>query len=322
MDTPLNHPRKERIQAIDQFRGFAIICMVLINYGMEIQTLPKWLKHAPDIGMTFPDLGTPVFVFAIGLTYGISFRRRQVRDGLSATLGHFLRRYLSFIGIGTIITAGQTLMGRKLELLDWGVLEAIGCAGLLTLLVILLPTLIRLVFGLGLLALYQILLDCYWLDLVLRSQHGGLPGSLSWAAILILSTVFGDLFQDESRRKYFPWVSVLTLLAGFALTILVPVSKNRVSATYDLITLGTSGLVFSIFYLADFQLHFFAAWGRNPLLLYLLSFLVTGLFVLPGVPSWHQYAPLWLVGIQALVLVGILSSLALYWQKKGFIFSM
>ena len=312
----------QRIEAIDQFRGFAIICMVLINYGMEIQTLPVWLKHAPDIGMTFPDLGTPVFIFAIGLTYGLSFHRRRERDGLPVTIGHFLRRYLSFVGLGAIITAGQSMMGRKLELLDWGVLEAIGCAGLLTLLVILLPTLIRLGFGLGLLALYQILLDRYWLDLVLGSQHGGFPGSLSWAAILILSTVFGDLFQDASRRKYFPWISVLTLLSGFALTILVPVSKNRVSATYDLITLGASGLVFSIFYLADFRLDFFAAWGRNPLLLYLLSYLVTGLFVLPGFPTWHQFAPLWLVGIQATILVGILSTLALYWKKKGLVFSM
>jgi hypothetical protein len=284
--------------------------------------LPNWLKHVPDIGMSFPDLGTPVFIFAIGLTYGLSFQHRRERDGLPTTLGHFVRRYLSFIGIGAVITAGQTLLGRQLDLLDWGVLEAIGCAGLLTLLVILLPTGIRLGFGLGLLALYQILLDRYWLDLVLGSQHGGLPGSLSWAAIMIISTTFGDLFHDRSRRKFFPWASLLTLLAGFALTILVPVSKNRVSASYDLITIGASALVFSIFYLADFKLDFFAAWGRNPLLLYLLSFLVTGLFVLPGIPFWHEQAPLWLAGIQAAVLVGILSGLALYWQKKGFAFSM
>ena len=211
---------------------------------------------------------------------------------------------------------------RQLDLLDWGVLEAIGCAGVLTLLVILLPAGIRLGFGLGLLALYQILLDRFWLERVLGSQHGGLPGSLSWAAILILSTTFGDLFHDETRRKYLPWASLLTLIAGFALATLVPVSKNRVSASYDLITLGFSGLIFSIFYLADFRLGFFAAWGMNPLLLYLLSFLVTGLFVLPGVPFWHAQAPLWLVGVQASVLVGILSTLALYWQKKGFTFSM
>ena len=199
---------RHRIQAIDQLRGFAMICMVLINYGMGVQTLPDWLKHSPDIGMTFADLGTPVFVFAIGLTYGLSFRRRLARDGWPATMSHFVRRYLAFIGIGAIITAGQTLLGRELDRLDWGVLQAIGVAGLLTLLVISLPGWLRLWFGLGLLVIYQILLDKYWLNLVLGSQHGGLPGSLSWSAILILASVFGDLFQDKSRRKFFPWLSL------------------------------------------------------------------------------------------------------------------
>jgi len=315
-------PDQQRIQAIDQFRGFAILCMVLINYGMGVQTLPDWLKHSQDIGMTFADLGTPVFVFAIGLTYGLSFRRRAASHGLPAALGHFLRRYLAFLGIGAIITAGQTMLGKELESLDWGVLQAIGFAGLMTLLVINLPTAIRLGFGLGLLALYQVLLDRYWLLVVLGSQHGGLPGSLSWAAVLILATVIGDLYHDESRRKYVPWASLTLLVAGFVLAVVIPVSKNRVSATYDLITLGFSGLIFSIFYLMNFRLDCFAAWGQNPLLLYLLSFLVTGLFALPPVPGWYEWAPLWLVGVQAAVMVAVLSGLALHWYKRGLIFSM
>jgi predicted acyltransferase len=315
-------PESQRIRAIDQFRGFAIICMVLINYAMDITTLPDWLKHSPDIGMTFADLGTPVFVFAIGLTYGLSFRRRLNVDGLPAALGHFVRRYLAFIGIGAIITAGQTVLGRELNSLDWGVLQAIGFAGLMTLLVINLPTWPRLGFGVGLLVLYQYMLDHYWLAIVLGSEHGGLPGSLSWSAILILATVMGDFFLGESSRKYFPWASLLILLAGFTLALLVPVSKNRVSASYDLITLGFSGVIFSGFYLVNFRLDFFIAWGQNPLLLYLLSLLVSGLFVLPGNPAWHTQAPLWLVSLQALALLLALSALALYWQKKGFIFAM
>jgi predicted acyltransferase len=311
-----------RIKAIDQFRGFAIICMVVFNYGMDIQTLPSWLKHSQDIGMTFADLGTPVFLFAIGLTFGLSFRRRVEKNGLPSTIGHFIRRYLAILGLGAILTAGQTALGHHLNLTDWGVLQAIGFAGLVTLLVIALPTWIRLGVGLGLLALYQLILNHFWLDIVLNSQHGGLPGSLSWSAFLIIATVFGDLFHDKSKRKYFPWASAFTLLVGFALTALVPVSKNRVSASYDLITMGFDGIIFSIFYLANFQLKFFSAWGKNPLLLYSLSLLLTGLFVLPGIPVWHAQAPLWLVGVQALILVLILSGLALYWDKKGFIFSM
>jgi predicted acyltransferase len=315
-------PIKQRIKAIDQFRGFAIILMVVFNYGMEVQTLPTWMKHVPDVGMNFADLGTPVFVFAIGLTYGLSFRRRAERDGIPATFGHFTRRYLAILGMGAILSAGQTMIGRNTSGVDWGVLQAIGAAGLLTLLVIQLPTRVRLVIGLGLLAFYQIMLDTYWLEVVLRSPHGGFPGSLSWAAILIIATVFGDLYHQEDSRKFFIIVSLFSLLSGVVLSYFVPLSKNRVSAPYDLITLGFSGLIFSIFYLTNFELDYFVAWGRNPLLLYTLSLLLTGIFVLPDIPVWHKQAPIWLVGIQALALVLILGSLARYWQKKGFIFSI
>ena len=62
---------KQRIEAIDQFRGFAIICMVLINYGMGIQTMPAWLEHAPDIGLTFPDLGGKAFVDILCRVYAL-----------------------------------------------------------------------------------------------------------------------------------------------------------------------------------------------------------------------------------------------------------
>jgi predicted acyltransferase len=319
---PMPIQKSGRIPAIDQFRGFAIILMVLVNYLSGIQTIPAYLKHVPDIGMNFPDLGAPVFIFAIGLTYGMSFRRRRAQDGLPAALGHFLRRYLAFIGIGAVITAGQTLLGRELELMDWGVLQAIGAAGLLTLIVIWLPTGPRLFVGLALLALYQTLLDCCWLDLVLGSQHGGLIGSLSWAALLILATVMGDIYQEPGQQRYFPWISLALLAGGFLLAFLVPVSKNRVSATYDLITLGFSGAIFSVFYRAKFNLGFFSAWGRNPLLLYLAAFLVTGLFVLPGGPGWYSEAALWLVGIQALILLFSLSALALYLDRQNWVFSM
>jgi predicted acyltransferase len=296
--------------------------MVLFNYYSGIRTLPSWMKHVPDIGMNFPDLGTPVFIFAIGLTYGLSFRRRKEKDGLPAALGHFIRRYLAFIGLGAIITAGQSVLGYQLDQLDWGVLQSIGLAGLVALPLINLPTKYRVISGLGILAIYQILLDRYWLATVLNSQHGGLPGSLSWGAILILATVLGDLFHQEKTRGWFPWMALISLLAGLVLTIWIPVSKNRLTASYDLITLGFSGIVFSIFYLADFQLDFFAAWGRNPLLLYLLSFLVTGIFFLPPIPGWYQLAPLWLIGLQSIILVTLLSWVAIALQKKEITLTM
>jgi predicted acyltransferase len=70
----------KRIPSIDQFRGFAILTMVLANYMGGVSLIPAWLKHAPDIGLTVIDLIAPFFIFAIGLTYELSFHRRIERD--------------------------------------------------------------------------------------------------------------------------------------------------------------------------------------------------------------------------------------------------
>jgi predicted acyltransferase len=312
----------ERVESIDQFRGLAILLMVLVNFAADVQTVPAWLKHAPDIGFTIADLVAPMFIFAIGLTFGISARKRRERDGLGKTIEHFVRRYLAILGIGEILSAGETMLGMNHSGVDWGALQAIGGAGLVTLTVIFLPTNIRIFLGVGLLAVYQTLVTTLWLDLVLRSPHGGLIGTLSWSAMLILATVFGDLLHDATRRNYFPLASALTLAAGILLAFLVPVSKNRVSASYDLVALGLSGLVFSLFYLVKANPSVLSAWGQNPLLLYNLHYLLLAVFVLPDIPFWHAQAPLWLAGLQASALVVILSWIALDWQKRKFVFSL
>lgn len=93
-----------RIQAIDHFRGFAILLMVLTDYFNNNNTVPAWLKHASDIGYTIIDLVAPLFVFAIGLTYGMSFRRRLISQGGWRTYNHFFSRNLALIGLGFLIT--------------------------------------------------------------------------------------------------------------------------------------------------------------------------------------------------------------------------
>lgn len=63
-----------RLASIDCFRGFAVMMMVMSSHLFTVDTLPAWLRHAPDGHLTFPDLGAPWFIFAISLTFGRSFR--------------------------------------------------------------------------------------------------------------------------------------------------------------------------------------------------------------------------------------------------------
>lgn len=311
--------KTERSSSIDQYRGFAILTMVLANYMGGIKIIPAWLKHAPDIGLTVTDLIAPFFIFAIGLTYGMSFRSRFTRDGAANTYTHFATRYLALVGIGALMSAGETAAGANPAGIDWGVLQAIGVAGLITLMVIRLPVLYRALVGMGMLVVYQIVLDNYLLNLTLRSPHGGLFGSVSWGAMLILSTVLAELFHDAQSVKWFYWITLAITIIGIALAFLLPISKHRVSSTYVLVSTGVSGMLFAFFHLLADRYHInfrlLSAWGNNPLTLYVMHYVLIGIFFLPSIPLLYSDAPLWLVLLEILFLITMLTLIAT-WMKR------
>jgi predicted acyltransferase len=301
--------------------------MVLANFMGGILIIPAWLKHAPDIGLTVIDLIAPFFIFAIGLTYRAAFHRRLEREGAFKTYIYFLTRYLAIIGLGAIISAGETAVGENPSGIDWGVLQAIGMAGLVTLLVIRLPSLYRWLIGAAILVVYQVVLDRFFLDFTLRSPHGGLYGSLDWSAMLILSTALADLFHGSERaKKLFPWVSVVILAVGVGLAFLSPVSKHRVSSSYVLITLGISALLFLVFHILaerlNWQGRLLVTWGKNPLTLYFLHYFLIGLFFLPGIPFLYTAAPSWLVILEIIFLLVAISLVAYWMDRKNIIVAL
>ena len=298
--------------------------MVLANFMTGIHTVPPWLKHAPDIGLTVIDFIAPFFIFAIGLTYRPAFERRLERDGALKAYSQFITRYFAILGMGAIINSAGTAMGLTPGAIEWGVLQSIGMAGLITLLFIRLPSTWRWGIGFGLLAIYQWILDRYLLELTLRSPHGGLFGSLAWGAMLILSTALADLFHDKGRgSKVFPWASFGMLILGIALGFLFPISKHRVSSSYVLITLGASALLFFfIDYLVEhwgFKSRIFEVWGRNPLVLYFLHYVLIGLVFFPGLPYLYAEAPTWIVVIESVALIGGITIVAFWLDRRNLV---
>lgn len=313
-----------RIYSIDQFRGFAILTMVLSNYMVGVQLIPSWLKHAPDIGLTVNDLIAPLFIFSISLTFGLSFNRRFERDGAFNAYTYFCTRYLAIVGLGALISASGSAMGVNPSGVDWGVLQTIGMAGLITLIVIRLPSFYRLIIGLGILALYQVILDNFLLDLTIRSPHGGIFGSFAWGAMLILGTTLADQFHDKERgHRIYPWASLGFLAAGIGMAFLVPVSKHRVSSSYVLVSVGISALLFLLFDILSEKLgwrsRLFLAWGKNPLALYFLHYLLIGLFFLPNLPVLYAAAPPWVVLSEMAILVGGISAVAFWLDRREII---
>ncbi len=317
----------KRLEAIDQYRGSAILLMILANYMNNVQVIPAWLKHADDIGYTVIDVIAPMFVFAMGLTYGFSFRHRLERDGAWNTYQHFITRYLALLGLGYLITLVWQLSGIQPPSVNWGLLQALGAAGLIALPLIRLPAIWRAEIGLVLLVAYQLLLDRYWLADVLVAPHNGPWGALSWGAMLILATAMADLYHDEHRmRSAYLLVVAGMVAAGLVLTLLTPVSKDRASASYVILSLGLSGLVFYFFQLLNerwlIKLPILSDWGRNPLLLYLLHYVLLAIFALPQIPSWYVQASLWLVILQLSTLIGVLSWVGRYLNKRKLYFAL
>jgi len=315
-----------RNPSIDQFRGFSILLMVLANYLAGIQIIPVWLKHTPDIGLTVIDLIAPSFIFVIGLTYGLSWKKRILIHGRLRTYQHFFTRFMAIIGIGAVLSAGEIWLQVDGATINWGVLQSIGAAGVLTLIVINMPTSWRAMISICLLAAYQYMVDTSWLASILQAPHGGLPGSISWGAMLILATVLADCFHDAANRKFFFPLSLLILVLGIGSAFLIPVSKNRVSFSYVLISLGISALIFFVMDWLEKQgnLHsvLFTAWGKNPLILYILHLLLLGIVFLPGIPEWYSNAPPYLIFLQIFGLTGILSGIAFWLEKKNILISL
>jgi hypothetical protein len=320
LDQSPNKSSEGRLDAVDQFRGFAILLMVLADYLSRIERVPAWLKHAPSgVGLTVVDVIAPMFILAMGLVYRPSFQRRLLRDGRKETVLHFIRRFLALVGIGALTPPG----------FSWGLLQTIGGAGLISLVVIWLPSRARLVSGATLLGGYQFLSNNLWMRRVtLTSSWCEIEGTLGWAAMLILASVLADLYYEQSGgRRVFFLGSLTSLGVGVGLSNWIEVSQYFVSASYVLITLGASGVVvWGVHWFTDrmrIRLPLLIAWGKNPLLLYLLHYWIWVLIFLgPRIYEWHIGAPVWLIVLQATGFIGALSLVAWYLDRKGWIISL
>ena len=311
---------QQRSSAIDRFRGLAVLMMAAANYLSEVEIVPSWLKHAPDIGLTVTDTIAPIFVFAIGLLFGRSFRKRASLNRREA-YGHFATRYLALLGIGALLTAGGAAIGAIPA--DWGVLQAIGVAGLLCLTVIPLKPVPRMLAGLALLAGYQFVLDRWMLDTVLAGAHGGIFGAVSWGAMLILATAMADL-KEKGLKAYTLGCLAITVLA-VAAALLTPVSKHRISASFVLITLAIAGWLYLAIELLtrNWKTRGVLCWvGENPLGLYVLHMLLLGIVAVPQNPSWYTGAPAWLVITQLGAIFAILIVTAWLLHKKNIVIKL
>ena len=326
--------KKKRFLSIDLFRGLAIIGMVFVNILSEFDNTPSWSKHAVDYGLTYVDLIAPFFIFAISLTYKMSFDSTLKREGYVKTYTRFARRYGALVGFG-IIGSLYIFTNDGIKF-GWGVLQAIGYAGIFTMFFIALPRIARFIIGIGTLVGYQFILNISvevegvimsLADLNLLDEHGGVIGGVGYAALMLIGTAIIDDFR-EIRKLPILISGVVFSAVGTTIHYVwkfkgVPLygglSKERMTVSYIFLTLGLGAALFwLIWYLFDKKeitkgkSRILQPYGRNALFLYIFHPLLI-LFAILYLPESSHAA---LVMFVAAFNVGILWLVAVIMDRK------
>jgi len=96
-DSPEERPVRERISALDAFRGLTIAGMLLVNNPGTWSAIYPPLQHAPWHGWTPTDLIFPFFLFIVGVTTHLSLAA-MVQQGADADFGRGVSAYERWIG--------------------------------------------------------------------------------------------------------------------------------------------------------------------------------------------------------------------------------
>jgi len=174
----------KRIVSIDQFRGFAILGMVFVNYIARFDVTPWMLQHHRE-GMSINDTIAPIFIFVVGMGFRLSMLRRIAKDGLATARKTTGKRYAFLAILGFAIYQGYL----------WDALSDIGVGGLLALMFMDKSPKIRIAVAALFLSVYQAAYSFtpYGEYVITRGINGGPLGPLSWGFILLMGSMAYDI---------------------------------------------------------------------------------------------------------------------------------
>src|SRR3954469_25756158 len=342
-----------RIASLDQFRGYTVAGMLLVNFLGGFRAVPSILKHH-NTYCSYADTIMPQFLFAVGFAYRLTFLRRVATLGTRAASVAVFRRNLGLILLGFVL---YHLDGRAKS---WGELTAMGAGGfaatafqrslfqtlvhialtsIWVLPVIAAGTLARVAFLVGSAGLHLWLSQRFYFDWAWNRPviDGGPLGFLTWTIPLLVGSLAYDVVASGGPgvvRRLLAG-SVVLMGLGYRLSCLagapaslpfVPpegpispwsMSQRSGSGSYLTFSTGFSLAVFALFVVAcdrgGLRVGAFRAFGRNALAAYILHSLVAGA-VKPYVPV---DAPGWYVAAGFLVYFGINELFVRSLEKNG-----
>ncbi len=279
-DAPVAPGKVGRIVSIDQFRGYAIFGMMLVNLLGKFASMPDTLKHHKEY-MSYALTIAPLFMFVVGMGFRLSMLRGAEQKGRWRALLSGARRYAVLTLIGIVLIEDPLNWSRW-----WDALVDIGFAGLLALPFVLSGGRIRVLAATGYLLAYQLLYTFagYGAWTMRESLDGGPLGPLSWVFMLLMGTLAYDMIATGSFRRILlgclGWGLLLSALGflfraqWFGVKEFWPFSQCAMSLPYTLYSTGLCFLMYIPFYLAcdlgKIEIPTLTIVGSNPLVLYVL----------------------------------------------------
>lgn len=211
-----------RIKSIDRFRGFCVFAMLIFQFLKHFKSLGILSRLADHSltngivilpGMTLADIIAPAFIFAIGLTFALSFSKWQKLYGTKMAVIHYLERALSIIGLGTFLDLCNKVLdsfdGYILNAFDYTILafSIIALIGLVLRFVSLIPAFKKKLSPIAE-QIFYIALSC-----------------MGFMNIIITTIDFFAIYNNFGAFRYNYWVTLQGI--GFAILVAFPFVKAK-----------------------------------------------------------------------------------------------
>lgn len=223
-----------RITSLDQFRGYSVAAMFIVNFVQHMAVAHQTLKHN-NTHFSYADSIMPSFILACGIAYRMSFVKLVDNNAEAVAWIKLRRRILirslalillcvMFFGFGSSFGKWSDMSPSRVakftaDLLKanmWEVLAIIGACQIFILPVMATSTKVR-IAAVGLLSVVHVVIswsfnydfvygkpnwmDAYFGGAGKRAWDGGFFGIIAWSQIMLVGTIAYDLTHRASMGR-------------------------------------------------------------------------------------------------------------------------
>jgi predicted acyltransferase len=261
MSTSSTKSPSARILSMDQFRGYTVAGMFLVNFVGGLAAFPEVLKHHNHRPyFSYADTIMPSFMFAAGFSFRLTALRRLAKGDKARAYGHYIVRSLALVLVSFVMYATEDVheikrwsqltpdgiwkvVGGLLKADLWEVLAIIGVTQLLLLPIITASVRVRTIAWIALAVVHLGISYSFnfffvygkpnWMDDIWglagkAAWDGGFFGPIGWALPMLFGTIAYDVVVNRA-----PWGAAGRLLGAGLLLMGFGYALNCLSTLYD-----------------------------------------------------------------------------------------